>query len=384
MVLSSPRHSLFFLHIPKTAGVSLTEALRGLYPPDRVHVPGDGIGPAYLADRFAGDERPAFVAGHPLAGALRGLPTGTKAVTLLRRPEDQAVSHYLHARDNSDHADHAAALRWTLLDFLRGRPDLIAFQTHWLASALGGRGFEAPCGDPALVFYRACQAMDRMDFVGVSERMEACALGLSALLGGCVPIQVSVLNTAAYRGVSAREMQDLRAQYRALSKAPELAHLFALEQALYLKAEGRLARTLADLEGADPAAPSAPRRWNGERFRSAVGELLEGSWACAVPKTASNLVHGPYCRVEAGPHEAWFDFDLEGRLEACRLVLEVAINGREVAARRVLRGADLNAARRRRLRFRRRGPEDIVEFRIHGQARSDARLIFRGVEVTPA
>jgi hypothetical protein len=386
-----PRRSLCFLHIGKTGGTSLAHALGRLYPDDRRFTDDGNITLGYL-DRLGGAlSEPCFISGHAGPGVARRLSDTTDMITLLRRPERQAVSNYLHILADPDNPLHEAASRQSFTAFLRENPSHIAYQAISLAVALSTT--DAPLDllnrnrlDPLLDF------LDSMAFVGVIERVEECCAWLSASFSIEPPLRLSFLNSALCRGVPAATVEGLLQEYRALMTDREFGYLFALEALLYAKAESLLTKSVAGL-GATAQAPGIPRLAavvGPERFASAVGSLEEGRYVCPLADRSDHgatphLVYGPFDRLAPGGHAIEFHAFAEAARPADRgrIEIEVLANGAHCLAKRWLRLKDLGAPRRRTLIFHNRDEADVLEFRVRTRGFEEGRLAFCGVTVRP-
>jgi hypothetical protein len=112
--------TLLFLHIVKTAGVTMTSILRRQYPNERIYRVYDD--PWIVAvNRFAEmpeDERAHYraIMGHMHLGMHKLVPGPSTYVTLLREPVDRVISAYYFVRERSSHPEHEKILR-SGLDF---------------------------------------------------------------------------------------------------------------------------------------------------------------------------------------------------------------------------------------------------------------------------
>lgn len=95
---------MFFIHIPKTGGVSFEHVLMSNYPEALRYKP-------YYDVEIADDPRiPRHVKlmyGHHWYSTLRILPSGFLPVTILRNPLDRFVSAYKHIQRSPSHAFHS-------------------------------------------------------------------------------------------------------------------------------------------------------------------------------------------------------------------------------------------------------------------------------------
>jgi len=107
----TPRHdwTLIFIHIPKTAGTSLRQAMASAYKPsERLYLyDAPQLEGAMLRSDFVRlpVERRAelrFVMGHFAFGLHREIPRESRYVVVLRDPVERVVSHYYHYRQVVD------------------------------------------------------------------------------------------------------------------------------------------------------------------------------------------------------------------------------------------------------------------------------------------
>ena len=110
---------VYFLHIPKTAGISLFNILYRYLPDDeRPHyTPRDLLNPP---ERLL---RQRLIVGHTYYTLQHYLPRPPVCVTMLREPVAQVVSHFRHIQREPDHFLHTRFHNKTLLDFLHD-PDM--------------------------------------------------------------------------------------------------------------------------------------------------------------------------------------------------------------------------------------------------------------------
>ena len=180
---------LCFLHVPKTGGVSLTDALARRFPAEQVFLAPDGnLSLANLEALGARLDGPLFLAGHPVMGFVPALTGRADIITVLRHPRDQIVSLYLHILAGPQNPLHAAAIRQPFPDFLRENIGLLTFQTTSLALALSAA---TPAGPDQVLDF-----LDGLPFVGVIERPETCADVLTRLVAADPPLELPNLNAA--------------------------------------------------------------------------------------------------------------------------------------------------------------------------------------------
>jgi hypothetical protein len=126
-VTPSAPPALIFLHVPKTAGATLTVILVRHYPQEATFLIG-GPGRPTLKDFEALPlhERARFtcLAGHVAFGVHRLLPGPARYITMLRDPVDRLVSLYYYVRETPEHPMHERLIRErvTLEEFVRSIP----------------------------------------------------------------------------------------------------------------------------------------------------------------------------------------------------------------------------------------------------------------------
>jgi hypothetical protein len=174
--------SLFFLHIPKTAGTSLITAFSKSLGSDQVLRAGN---PGHLSKAsVASLARWRFVAGHFRWCDSRDLIAERFSFTFLRDPVERALSHYAFHRHHAEEAANPDILQCrthTLEDLLSadGDGDQFSFLTNhqtWFLS-----GIEDVACPPREVLAAAKANLDSLSFVGVVEDWALSVDLLSAL-----------------------------------------------------------------------------------------------------------------------------------------------------------------------------------------------------------
>lgn len=367
---------LCFLHIAKTGGTSLTDAIARAYAPDRIFTDGGNLSVPFVRRLCGRLKGPAFLAGHPAEGVGRLLSSRGDLITVLRRPCDQAVSNFLHVTSDPSNPLHAQAAAGSFGDFLRGTPGQIDYQATALALALrreGAANDQAPSGEleDVLAFIAGAP------FVGVIEQGDLCGRVLSRLLGR--PIELACLNTAVYRGVRPGVLRRLQRQYEDLRADPSLAAAFAREDQVYAAAVAALERAaLAAGVSADPV-PATDREIAvpAVRFSSRTGRPSHEGLVTDLAGSRGHLTHGPYDRLGAGCWSVQFEFRLDGASPAAgRVKLEVVSNGRVCLRRRWLHRGRWVSARARTLWFVNLRASDVLEFRLRARGFDAGRLVF--------
>ena len=158
-------------------------------------------------------------------------------VTVLRLPENQAISNYLHVRRHPELPLYDAAQKMNFSDFMRENWQYLVFQ----GIALDVVQSATPVDTPETFFRRlpATRALlNSIDFVGCLENMGGLLARLASAFGwdsSGLPVH---LNAAPPLDLDCN-LIGLREAYRALSRDPYLAPLVAAEQSIYLQAQRR-------------------------------------------------------------------------------------------------------------------------------------------------
>ncbi len=230
-----------FLHVQKTAGISVLERLGRVFSYLRtawVFSPAELD--AYEAAELAHYD---FVCGHFTARNLAQARPGAFACTVLREPVERAVSAYWYWRAYQgptrrvNRAAVAAAKRMSFLDFLRD-PDP---EVRW---HLDGHQCHAVVGDwtapqplpPADLVAAAVAGLDRFDFVGATERLQESLEAACRAAGLPAPGPVGRMNPTPARP----RVEELTTAERDLA-----AEVCAADAALYRVARTRLDARLA-------------------------------------------------------------------------------------------------------------------------------------------
>jgi hypothetical protein len=371
---------LCFLHIAKTGGTSVTDALARLYPPDRVFTDGGNLSVDYLEGLGARLAGRVFLAGHGLHGVAEFLRDRADLITVLRRPADQAVSNYLHLLSDPDNGLHKEAVRGSFSDFLRRNDHQIDYQTGALVVTL--------TRDPARMHVLrtrdldpVLQFLDSLPFVGVMERADACGEILSRIMPEAGAMRLPYLNSAVYRGVSVRTLERLRLEYEALREDPRLAPIFAREALVHARAAAAMARL--ERQVTQPGGP--PRRLVGRetispsRFSTRHGEFADTAIVCHLRHGQEHLVHGPYDRLQNGCYAVVFRVAVTDASMGGSIQLEASSNGAVSLRRRwITPGASPPA---RTLHFVNDAASNVLEFRVRMRGLAGGQLIFEGVTV---
>ncbi len=117
----SSRSPLIFLHLPKTAGMTLRSVLASRYSGSRTLVIGNDINGDI--ERLVGwpqerRHRLDLLMGHMSFGLHRVLRPGARYVTVLRDPVDRVLSEYRFLKSNTRHPFHHAVAGLSLEQYL--------------------------------------------------------------------------------------------------------------------------------------------------------------------------------------------------------------------------------------------------------------------------
>jgi hypothetical protein len=193
---SSSEPLLAFVHIPKTAGGSVTSMLTAAYSKEGIGKTGNYVrNPEKTAKKISkgvGKDR-RISAGHTPYGALRQeLPPDTRYMTFLREPVDRVLSHYyrhIHIRDprRAAKGGHQSGTGWRAKagSIEEALVDMRLPQISNLATRfLSGAPSPPMTGDlPASALDDAKESLRGFAFVGIQERFEESLVLLQRMLG---------------------------------------------------------------------------------------------------------------------------------------------------------------------------------------------------------
>jgi hypothetical protein len=226
---------LYFLHIAKTGGTSLTAALKAFYPAEEVISDAGNISVDFIKAREHRLHAAVFIHGHAQHGVMSHLMGRVRAITFLRNPPAQAVSNYLHLARDLDNPLRSVAINLGFTRFVTTYWQYAVYQVHALDVSVTPQ----PAPFPEELERRVGHVftlLDKMFFVGCLEQVNDVSPLLSLLLGLPACLTVPCLNTAAEHGTDIETVQRLRAEYEALQDNARIAHLLSLERSIYNKA----------------------------------------------------------------------------------------------------------------------------------------------------
>nr|WP_321985847.1 YkvA family protein [uncultured Lichenicoccus sp.] len=244
-----------FLHFEKTAGSSLVVALQSQFHPLQIHSATalktiGGLEPDRLAVLTAAHRSADLAWGHYDLPSLLSLDGDDACfrLCLLRDPKQRILSLYYFWKGNLDEPGrHVRLARENdLLAFLRiGEPAIRNEIDNLYVRRLTGL-YATAAGDPLQTapeqaLRQAEAAIGKLDFVGLSERLDDSLKVLGTQLGFTPPRRTPRVNVQAdlernaLKPVRASSRETITAQIEA-----ELAHLSRLDMVLYRRAGQRL------------------------------------------------------------------------------------------------------------------------------------------------
>ncbi len=205
-----------FLHLEKTAGISLATLLTDMFHPAQIDPdPCRTLAP-HVATPFAGRppaaiRRYALIYGHYDLPSLRRLDAGRIVITMLRDPVERILSLYYYWRSidltvlpsGGSFPAVAMAHRCSLLEFLETdspvvRDHIDNFYVRRLTGLYGtGAQADRVTDSPSLALSAALTGLRQIDFVGVTEEMAAGVAALGSFLGFTPPAVLPRANMAA-------------------------------------------------------------------------------------------------------------------------------------------------------------------------------------------
>lgn len=187
--------TIIFLHVGKTAGLSMRRVLRRQFPAGRIMDLRDpGTEPVRMrregtASRFAAlpeaqRSRPRLIMGHTTYGIHEHVPRASTYITMLRRPTSLIVSLYHYVLRNERHALHDEVVRagMSLEEFVRSG---ISLETDNSAVRAIAGDTTTPFGGCTPEMLETVKANVERDFsvVGLTERFDESLLLLGRTFG---------------------------------------------------------------------------------------------------------------------------------------------------------------------------------------------------------
>ena len=286
---------IYFLHIPKTAGSSLTLFLQSLYRESEIC----GLFPGWaelLKIPAAEISKRKLIRGHFGANFRSHYPGALRSFTFLRDPLARALSHYEHVSRDAGHYFHTLARELGSFSAYmrdpRTQPTVANFQLRHLAadfqpaaiaSTLSERqlaerelerrldtsDLEAPL---EVLLERAMQRLEHMCFVGITEQFDR-SLGLLCEVFGWPPPDSAPVTNVNPRSVSVDDLSDADRKL--------LTDLNAADLALYAAATSRFERDWSRSKFVYPdlhAFVSHAQNFEDVMLHRALGHIKNGTY----------------------------------------------------------------------------------------------------------
>jgi hypothetical protein len=271
-----PQRPLFFVHIPKTGGNTVISHFLAFLPLEQVYPPPPQLTMIDGDFTVARERLPnlRFLHGHVRAPLQNAMPMDQlQLVTFIRHPVRLVASHYLYARHMPALPLHGPAKALGITEFLRHYPSIGTNpQTRYLSEAFGMRLASNPF-EPS---EQGATALDRFDFVGITERMQESLDALSDLSG--LP---SFPASRANEGRASRD--EVEACEDALRRNDDWLLRLGADFVLRRTAEERLDRWLATRRANQAAGKllgglrgDVPMPWVLTRLEDAALSFLDG------------------------------------------------------------------------------------------------------------
>jgi Sulfotransferase family len=194
---ASPEKTIF-IHIPKTAGVSLQETIKHVYPGHR-HIFIYSHASADLDALRQRVQQAEAVYGHFSFGIHDVFGIQGRYVTVLRRPVDRVVSFFRHQANYDDNEYHRLiADGMTLKDLLRGE-QCHQVNNH-MVRILSGHVDAGVTHDRALLDQAQTNLETHFDAVGITERIDESVALIGRALGWPALPAVPRINVTPHGG----------------------------------------------------------------------------------------------------------------------------------------------------------------------------------------
>jgi len=370
---------ILFIHIAKTGGTSFSDALSKLYRPEKRFIGNDLTIDTVnrLSSRL---DDGGLIAGHVAPGVVKRLRDRAEMITILRRPDEHAISNYLHIRDDPTNPLYEAATNLSISEFLRQNPYHIVFQTGSLLVALSELR-DVKVEDVKRNMSAVLRFMDSLPVVGVIDRAQETCRVISRHFNMEGLIQLPRLNTSTDRGVPPAVRERLRSEYHELRRDAALAPLFAIEELIYAEACAHLTDDIRKITGANAseqeANPTSTARFSGQA--SGLGEI---NYVCRLAHLNGHVIAGPY-NLRPGEYEVEFHLNADNVAvgDDGSIKIEALAEGLNCLASCDLRGGGPFANAARTLRFACDSAIKTIEFKICASGYFSGELSFAGISL---
>jgi len=170
-----------FLHIPKTAGTSLSDVLQKAYGADQcfsnqeLYARPDELAAAFCELPESQREKYEVLAGHYRYGFHELLPGEHKYMTFVRNPVDLVLSWYYFIRSQKNNPLHKSVVgsNMSLSQFVTTVAEMNNLMVRWLTGAMvGGRPIPRGACTPDMLEQAKHNLKERFCFVGVTEEFD--------------------------------------------------------------------------------------------------------------------------------------------------------------------------------------------------------------------
>jgi hypothetical protein len=169
---SLPPHTVVFLHIPKTGGMSLHEVLLRESRGKPTFWIADPVKDLEWLTTFPEEERERWtlVEGHMYYGVHERLPRPCVYMTMLRDPVERVLSYYSHVQERPDHHLHQAARGLSIGECIR-RGLTVEMDNFMVRALTRVENANLPFGGVTQQLLREAMAnLQRVKLLGLTER----------------------------------------------------------------------------------------------------------------------------------------------------------------------------------------------------------------------
>lgn len=190
---------LYFLHIPKTAGMSLLSVLGGYFDRDQIcHLTWWALREKELGVGHQKLSNIRLVSGHFGYELYRHLPRTPIYITMLRNPVDRTLSQYAHHQCRENFPNHPELVLddLSLTEFITGHryaPSVFNPQTRRIARHNNVTPQETP---DDILLEMAKNHLDEFAFFGIKERFRDSIELLCYTFGWRLPRSIPIENTS--------------------------------------------------------------------------------------------------------------------------------------------------------------------------------------------
>jgi hypothetical protein len=212
---ADPNPRLLFLHIPKTAGVSIRHLLLGLYPGPTTFIRGAPEHREFFLKSREERETYRVVGGHFRFGLHLLFDTPSRYLTFLRDPVERVISHFAYVQREAQHPQHArvTASNMSLEQWVRNGSDGGCSDNLQIRNLTTRSETEVPFkGTTRQMLDEAKRVLsERIDFLGITERYEGSIRFFGERLGWPQPAVIERLNVSPNRPAAADIATSTRA-----------------------------------------------------------------------------------------------------------------------------------------------------------------------------